>query len=127
MWILIDEQEFSKQKSCAILTSTLGPLHMLFHLPGKLLPFYSLPSSTLNGITHSLCISTTLTFSGRPLWVCKLSWFPTYRKFFIEVTFLFFVPSSQFAFAWTFVYYLINVCYIYSCELCDSRDSLLYL
>lgn len=38
MWILIDEQEFSKQRSCATLIPTSGPLHMVFHLPERLFP-----------------------------------------------------------------------------------------
>lgn len=106
MWILIDEQEISKQRSCAILIPTSGPLHMLFHLPGRL--FSSIlpppPPFILQDMTHPLCISTTLTFSGRPLWLCKLVFH--LKKYFYKILSLFSVSSSQFAVMLTSVWLL---------------------
>lgn len=42
MWISIDEQELSKRRSCATLTLTSGPLHMLFPSAWKAISFHSI-------------------------------------------------------------------------------------
>lgn len=42
VWIFIDEQELSKQRSWATLTLTSGPLHMLFSSAWKAISFHSI-------------------------------------------------------------------------------------
>lgn len=111
MWILIDEQEISKQRSCAILIPTSGPLHMLFHLPGRLFPSILPPPPPFILQDMTLLYVLVLPWLSQGDLSGFANWFSIWRNIFIRFFPFFLYPLLSLQLCWHLCDYLINVCF----------------